>query len=119
VFDEPTVDELLAAVATLLRDTLPPQLNAADAFQARVAANALDLVRRELRRARPRTPRPHQRLQALLGRRPAERAAGRAGAPHPHAASSHRPRRPAATCWASTRWPRWRSNNPATRCTDT
>lgn len=67
MFDEPTVDELLAAVATLLRDTLPPQLNAADAFQARVAANALDLVRRELSQGEAARTEAHQRLQDLLG----------------------------------------------------
>jgi hypothetical protein len=67
VFDEPTLDELLAAVSALLRDTLPPQLNDADAFQARVAANALDLVRRELAQGDTARRAAQQRLQALLG----------------------------------------------------
>jgi len=67
VFDEPTLDELLAAVSGLLRDTLPPQLNDADAFQARVAANALDLVRRELAQGDTARRAAQQRLQALLG----------------------------------------------------
>ena len=68
MFDEPTVDELLATVARLLRDTLPPQLNAADAFQARVAANALELVRRELAQGDAARAATGQRLAQLLGR---------------------------------------------------
>ena len=66
MFDEPTVDELLAAVVTLLRDTLPPQLSAADAFQARVAVNALELVRRELAQGDAARADARRRLQALL-----------------------------------------------------
>ena len=38
-------DEILESVATLIRDTLIPQLPAGAVFQARVAANAVDLVR--------------------------------------------------------------------------
>lgn len=68
MFDEPTVDELLAAVVTLLRDTLAPQLNAADAFQARVAVNALELVRRELSQGDAAKAAARQRLEAVLER---------------------------------------------------
>jgi Domain of unknown function (DUF6285) len=67
MFDEPTVDELLAAVTGLLRDTLAPQLGAAEAFQARVAVNALDLVRRELAQGEAARAEARQRLQVLLG----------------------------------------------------
>lgn len=67
MFDDPSLDELLAVVATLLRDTLPPQLNAADAFQARVAANALELVRRQLAQGDAARADAQARLRALLG----------------------------------------------------
>jgi hypothetical protein len=67
MFDAPRADELLATVSALLRDTLAPQLNAADAFQARVAANALDLVRRELLQGDAARAAAQARLQALLG----------------------------------------------------
>lgn len=67
MFDDPSLDELLAVVATLLRDTLPPQLNAADAFQARVAANALELVRRQLAQGDAARADAQARLQGLLG----------------------------------------------------
>jgi hypothetical protein len=46
--DHPTPTEILESVATLLRDTIAPKLPAREAFDARVAANALDLVRRQI-----------------------------------------------------------------------
>lgn len=67
MFDQPRVDELLAAVSALLRDTLAPQLNPADAFQARVAVNALELVRRELLQGDAARAAAQARLQSLLG----------------------------------------------------
>ena len=46
--DEPTPPEILAAVAAFLRDTVAPATTGMTAFQARVAANAVDLVARQL-----------------------------------------------------------------------
>ncbi len=47
--DRPTVDELLRAVQTLLDDQLVPGLTGASKYNARVAANVIGIVRRELR----------------------------------------------------------------------
>ena len=44
--DQPTPSEILAAVAAFLRAEVVAESGARTAFQARVAANALDLVRR-------------------------------------------------------------------------
>jgi uncharacterized protein DUF6285 len=46
--DEPTPAEILDSVATFLREVLPAKLPPREAFDARVAANALDLVRRQI-----------------------------------------------------------------------
>ena len=46
--DRPNPAELLEAVAAFLRDKVIPASNDALAFHARVAANALDIARREL-----------------------------------------------------------------------
>lgn len=46
--DPPSAADLLAAVAAFLRDTAAPQLEGHAAFEARVAASAVDTVRREL-----------------------------------------------------------------------
>ncbi|CAN5362241.1 DUF6285 domain-containing protein [soil metagenome] len=46
--DLPETRDILQAVAAWIRDEALPQLPSHAAFQARVAANALDLVRREL-----------------------------------------------------------------------
>lgn len=46
--DDPAPVEIVAAVAALLRDDLLPQLTRAKAFETGVAANALNLVRRQL-----------------------------------------------------------------------
>ena len=64
--DPPTVTELLEATASFLRDVAVPQLSGHASFHARVAANALDIVKRELE-LRPAAERDeHARLQALL-----------------------------------------------------
>ena len=64
--DPPTVTELLAATAAFLRDVAVPQLSGHASFHARVAANALDLIKRELE-LRPTAERnEHTRLQSLL-----------------------------------------------------
>jgi hypothetical protein len=65
--DAPTPAEIVRLVAAFLRDVAVPQLTGAAAFNARVAANALDLVGRELSI----DPKSHDeeaaRLRKLLG----------------------------------------------------
>jgi hypothetical protein len=64
--DPPTVTELLDATAAFLRQVAVPQLSGHAAFHARVAANALDVDKRELAQ-RPAAERDeHARLTALL-----------------------------------------------------
>jgi hypothetical protein len=64
--DPPTVAELLEATAAFLREVAVPQLSGHASFHARVAANALDIVKRELE-LRPAAERDeHARLKALL-----------------------------------------------------
>ena len=45
--DRPTADELLAAVEGFLREDVMPNIGGSRSFHARVAANALAIVRRE------------------------------------------------------------------------
>jgi len=64
--DSPTVTELLEATSAFLREVAVPQLSGHASFHARVAANALDVVKRELE-LRPSAERDeHTRLKALL-----------------------------------------------------
>jgi hypothetical protein len=65
--DQPHPDEILAAIAAFLRDTVIPKTDTHTAFQARVAANAVDLVRRQLKLGIPGEAAELKRLQALLG----------------------------------------------------
>jgi hypothetical protein len=66
--DPPTIAELLQAAAAFLREVAVPQLSGHASFHARVAANALDIVERELE-LRPAAERDeHARLKALLDR---------------------------------------------------
>jgi hypothetical protein len=67
MLDHPRGPDILDAVARLLRDTLIPQLPPSAVFQARVAANAVDLVARELRLAPAAEAQALQRLRALSG----------------------------------------------------
>ncbi|MES2716759.1 MAG: DUF6285 domain-containing protein [Pseudomonadota bacterium] len=68
MLDHPRGPALLDAVARLLRDVLLPQLPAGSsaAFQARVAANAVDLAAREMRLGPTAEAEAADRLQALL-----------------------------------------------------
>jgi hypothetical protein len=66
MLDHPRGPALLDAVAALLRDVLLPQLQGNAAFQARVAANAVDLVAREMRLGPTADAAAAQRLQSLL-----------------------------------------------------
>lgn len=68
MLDQPHGADILAAVSKLLRETLMPQLPANAAFQARVAANAIDLVAREINLGETVEREALGRLQALLGR---------------------------------------------------
>ncbi|MBN8509569.1 MAG: hypothetical protein J0L57_13285 [Burkholderiales bacterium] len=65
--DRPDPDELLAAVAAFLREQAMPQLQGQAAFHARVAANVVDIVRRQLRLAPAAEAAEHERLRQLLG----------------------------------------------------
>ena len=67
MLDHPRGPALLDAVARLLRETLIPQLPPGAVFQARVAANAVDLAAREMRQAADAESQARDRLQALLG----------------------------------------------------
>ena len=66
MLDHPRGPALLDAVAALLRDVLMPQLQGNAAFQARVAANAVDLAAREMRLGPAADAAAADRLQALL-----------------------------------------------------
>ena len=66
--DEPTPAEILESVATFLREVLPAKLPPREAFDARVAANALELVRRQITtEASTHDAAARQRLVELLG----------------------------------------------------
>ncbi|MBL8350151.1 MAG: hypothetical protein JNL87_07525 [Burkholderiaceae bacterium] len=73
--DLPTPDELLAAVSRFLRDEAGPALaraapladGTALAYHSRVAANMLDIVRRQVALAPAADAAELRRLQALLG----------------------------------------------------
>ena len=61
--DRPTAEQLLQAVAAFLREQVVPSTHGPLAFHARVAANALDIARREITLA----PAAEARECALLG----------------------------------------------------
>ena len=65
--DPPTGPELLEVVAEFLREEVLPQLAGRTGFHVRVAANALDLVRREMLIAQRAEAGEAARLTALLG----------------------------------------------------
>ena len=66
--DEPNSAQLLAAVIRFLRDSAAPLLPPREAFDARVAANALELVQRDLALGAESAAAENDRLVALLGR---------------------------------------------------
>ncbi len=65
--DKPGPDDLLSAVAGYLREQAIPQLQGQAAFHARVAANVIDIVRRQLSLAPAAETAEAERLRALLG----------------------------------------------------
>ena len=64
----PDMEDLLAAVALFLREQALPQLPAHAAYHARVAANMVDIVRRQLQLAPAAEAAELQRLRLLLQR---------------------------------------------------
>ena len=74
--DRPTVPEFLKAVTQLLDEELVPNLSGSRQFYARVAANVLRIVMRELEHEEEHLAAEWQRLDVLLP--PVERPATRA-----------------------------------------
>ena len=66
--DRPTVDEMLRAVETLFDEQLIPALQGAPQYNARVAANVVRTVRRELQHEEAQLEQEWAGLEALLGR---------------------------------------------------
>ncbi|MEX2159785.1 MAG: DUF6285 domain-containing protein [Dehalococcoidia bacterium] len=75
--DRPTQDELLVAVERFLDEQIVPHVEGARGFHARVAANVIRTVRRELEREEAALDREWEGLDALLGvaQRPGTRPA--------------------------------------------
>jgi len=73
--DRPSYDELLAAVEHFLDTEIVPNVPGSRGFHARVAANAIRIVRRELSNEEEQLAAEWSGLDAVLG--PAERPAGR------------------------------------------
>lgn len=67
MLDQPSPHSILECVVNFLRDRAIPALPDREAFEARIAANALDLVRRELAEGPALAADEHARLVALLG----------------------------------------------------
>lgn len=65
--DEPTAAELLASVHDFIRNHAMPQLEGHAAFHARVAANVVAIVQRELEHGPAQTTAERDRLRGLLG----------------------------------------------------
>ncbi len=73
--DRPSYDELLAAVEHFLDTEIVPNVPGSRGFHARIAANAIRIVRRELANEEDQLAAEWSGLDAVLG--PAERPAGR------------------------------------------
>ena len=65
--DLPTANEIVSVVSEFLREQLLPELEGRKKFHALVAANALDIVARELEKAPADNEGEHKRLITLLG----------------------------------------------------
>jgi hypothetical protein len=65
--DQPTPSEVIGAVAAFLKTVVAAQTTGATSFQARVAANALEMMRRQLDLAPAEDAAELARLQVLLG----------------------------------------------------
>ena len=66
--DQPTPAEILTAVSTFLKTVTGPEIAPHTAFQLRVAANALELARRDITLSPAEDAAELARLTALLGR---------------------------------------------------
>jgi len=66
--DQPSVVELVGAVRDFLQNVAMPQLEGRASFHARVAANALGIVERELETAPEAAAREQKRLETILDR---------------------------------------------------
>lgn len=64
----PRNDEILESVTSYLREEIAPAASGRERFMARVAANALDIVRREMTLGPAQQAAERQRLARLLGR---------------------------------------------------
>ncbi|MDR3509118.1 MAG: DUF6285 domain-containing protein [Caulobacteraceae bacterium] len=65
--DQPFPSEIIAAVAEFLRTTVAPKSDPLLAFQAKVAANALEMARRQLEQAPAADAAELERLTRILG----------------------------------------------------
>jgi hypothetical protein len=65
--DQPTPSEVIGAVAQFLKTVVAAETTGATSFQARVAANALEMMKRELDLAPAEDAAELARLTALLG----------------------------------------------------
>lgn len=65
--DQPTPSEVIGAVALFLKTVVAAETTGATSFQARVAANALEMMRRELDLAPAEDAAELARLRTLLG----------------------------------------------------
>lgn len=74
--DRPTQDELLAAVERFLTDEIVPNIEGSRSFHARVAANVIGIIRRELENEEEHLEREWAGLDSILD--PAVRPSGRA-----------------------------------------
>jgi hypothetical protein len=68
MMDQPSMRELVEAVRDFLEQKAMPELKGHTAFHARVAANALSIVARELEHGPQSASDEKKRLTALLGR---------------------------------------------------
>ena len=66
--DQPTPSEIIGAVAAFLKNVVATETQGALSFNARVAANALEMMKRELDTAPAEDAAELARLKALLGR---------------------------------------------------
>ncbi len=65
--NKPSAEALLDIIAEFLRKEAAPRLTGHTAFHARVAANAVDIVRRELLLSPPALAAERERLARMLG----------------------------------------------------
>jgi len=66
MMDQPSILELVTAVRDFIEQRAMPELEGHTAFHARVAANALSIVKRELETGGPSGEAERKRLRALL-----------------------------------------------------